>query len=65
MPTEYATHRCYIEHGDGWACPHQATYVARLAWTAGPMMLCEEHARVERAHGDVLEIRRLRTGQRP
>jgi hypothetical protein len=52
--------RCYIEHGDGWGCPEEARYEARLTWTVGPMLLCEEHAIDERAQGDVIEIRTLR-----
>jgi len=51
--------RCYIEHGDGWACTNQARYEARLTWTAGLMLLCEDHAAQERAHGDVIEIRTI------
>jgi len=52
-------HRCYIEHGDGTACPNPARYQARLNWTAGLMLLCEHHAAAERAHGDVTWIRTI------
>jgi len=51
--------RCYIEHGDGSACPLEARYEARLTWTAGLMLLCEDHAAAERAHGDVIDIRTI------
>ena len=51
--------RCYIEHGDGTACPNSARYQAHLTWTTGPMLLCEDHAADERANGDVMEIRTL------
>jgi hypothetical protein len=51
--------RCYIEHGDGWGCPNDARYEARLTWTFGLMLLCEDHAAEERALGDVLEIRSI------
>jgi hypothetical protein len=53
--------RCHIDYGDGTACPNLASYQARLTWTAGLMLLCEDHAAEERAHGDVLEIRSIHT----
>ncbi len=53
-------HRCYIEHGDGSACTLEARYEAHLNWTAGLMLLCEDHAAEERACGDVIEIRTIR-----
>ncbi len=57
--TQAPEHRCYIEHGDGTACTNPARYQAHLNWTAGLMLLCEDHAAQERAHGDVTEIRTL------
>jgi hypothetical protein len=48
--------RCYIDD-DGHRCKQQAAYEARLTWTEGRMLLCEDHAQAERAHGDVREIR--------
>ena len=53
------TRRCYIEHGDGSACTLEARYQAHLTWTAGLMLLCEDHAADERAHGDVIDIRTI------
>lgn len=53
--------RCYVDYGDGTECGRPAEYEARVNWTAGVMFLCREHAASERAHGDVLEIRSLRT----
>ena len=56
--------RCYITDVEE-SCPAEARYEARLNWTAGLMLLCEDHAIQERAHGDVLEIRSLRLDPGP
>lgn len=45
---------------DEGACDQPPRYAARLTWSCQPEVhLCEEHAAVERAHGDVIEIRSL------
>lgn len=51
--------RCYVDHADV-SCTADARYEARLNWTAGRMLLCEEHAAEERAHDDVVSIKTLR-----
>lgn len=57
--------RCCIDYADGTACETEARYVARLNWTNGLMFLCPEHAMLERAHGDVVEIKSLRFSYPP
>ncbi|HEY3718303.1 MAG TPA: hypothetical protein VGL39_27590 [Jatrophihabitantaceae bacterium] len=45
---------------DEGACDQPPRYAARLTWSCQPEIhLCEDHAAVERAHGDVIEIRSL------
>jgi hypothetical protein len=50
--------RCYITDVED-ACNRVARYEARLNWTAGLMLLCEEHAIRERADGDVIWIKNI------
>lgn len=48
-------HRCYISD-----CSDRARYEAHLTWTFGLMLLCEDHAKEERALQDVRDIRTLK-----
>jgi hypothetical protein len=53
--------RCYkdaLGRSDG-ACDQQASYVAKLDWTEGLMLLCEEHAREEREWDSIVWIRNI------
>lgn len=54
--------RCYegeVSSGDG-ACLNEALYIAKLAWTEGEMLLCEEHAIEERAADSVTWIHTIK-----
>lgn len=44
---------------DEGRCPHDAEYEAFVDWTAGIMLLCEEHALLARADDSVTSIRRI------
>jgi len=53
--------RCYMPEGntDEGACTGVAEYEAFLDWTAGIMLLCEDHALLARADNSVRSIRRI------
>lgn len=57
--------RCYSDRDDESGCNRPAKYEARVNWTAGVMLFCEEHAAAHRGDRDVLEIRTLRDAPVP